>query len=110
MEALLFINHGRPVVECPYGCMTAYLYEPGKFRRVCDGAGGCGGVFSIIVPSNLPELMYELSKRPNMINRNWYPVGHPHEEKHNVPVGQTIADLAAEFAYESAREAEEGNQ
>lgn len=64
-------------------------------------------MFDILVPSNLPELMAELSKRPAMRNRNWFPVGHPLAAAAGEPTGQSVSDLAAEFAYESAREEQE---
>jgi len=99
MEALLFINYGRPIVEC--SCKMAYVYQPGQHTRMCDGYGGCGRVLTILVPPNLPDLMEELAKRPFEKNRNWYPDGHPHGELHGVPTGQTVSDLATEFAYYS---------
>lgn len=103
MDALVYVNHGRPVVDCPFGCGNAYLYEAGQTVRECTGPGGCKYNFTVLAPSNLSELMQELNKRPAKANRNWFPEGHPIAVRGSYPMGQSVADLSAEFQLESGQ-------
>lgn len=100
MDGLVYINHGRVIVDCPYGCGNAYLYLPGQTSRMCDGPGGCSYEFATVPPSNLVELVHELARRPQKANRNWFPEGHPLAVRGNIPMGQSVGDLAVEFDYE----------
>lgn len=99
MNGLVYINWGRPVVDCPFGCGNAYLYE-GQSSRNCNGPGGCNYEFGIVSPDNLGELMTELSRRPVEANRNWFPEGHPLAVRADYPMGQSVTDLALEYEYE----------
>jgi hypothetical protein len=98
MDGLVYVNWGRMVVDCPaVGCKYSYLYE-GQPSRICDAPGdGCNASFQQIAQENLLELLAELSRRPNEKNRNWYPVGHRIAEESGYPMGQSVADLAAEY-------------
>lgn len=103
MEAMAYVNWGRVIVDCPgcpAGLQNAYLVDSWSPRnRTCDDPNeGCGAAFTIVMPDNIGEIMQELSRRPNMENRNWFPEGHPMAVHLNEPMGQTVADLAAEFA------------
>lgn len=101
MQALVYINHGRVVVDCPAGCGNAYIVTPGETSRICDAPGsGCRADLNLIVPGNMSDLMRELDRRPNPANRNWFPEGHPLAVRGGHPVNQTPGELAAEFAFQ----------
>ena len=98
--ALVYVNHGRVIVDCPgpNSCGNAYMVPMGAASLKCEAAhSGCGFEFPLAVPDNLADILSELSRRPNKSNQNWYPEGHPVAVKGNLPMGQTPADLAAEF-------------
>jgi hypothetical protein len=100
MDALVYVNHGRVIMDCPYGCGNAYKYRRGQASQKCTGPGGCNYDFGILVDSSLPEICQELAKRPNPVNRNWFPEGHPLAVRGGLPMGQSVADLAQEFEME----------
>lgn len=102
MDGLVYINRGRVIVDCPFGCGNAYTVHPQETVKMCFGASdSCGFSFSLVIPSNIGELMQELDRRPDKKNRNWYPVGHPVAEAHGFAQDQTVADLATEFEEEA---------
>lgn len=99
MQAMAYVNWNRVIADCPGGCGNAYRVDPWVRTRRCDAdPDGCGVEFDIVVASNMGEIMEELSRRPNDENKNWFPEGHPMALKHKEPHGQSVADLAAEFA------------
>lgn len=100
MDGLVYINHGRVIVDCPFGCKNAYLYRQGETKKLCNGPGGCSYTFQTVAPDNLAELLEELKRRPNKQNQNWFPEGHPIAVRGNFPMGQSVADLAQEFEVE----------
>lgn len=97
MQSLVYINHGRVIVDCPFGCGNAYIHKDGGTTMVCTGPGGCKYMFEVSAPSNLGELYQELAKRPLDKNRNWFPEGHPIAVRGGFAMGQSVADLAEEF-------------
>lgn len=101
MQSQVYVNWGRVVADCPYGCGTAYRIEYGTEAMRCDGDGGCGQSFSLIIPDNLEAIMRELVKRPLPNTRNWFPDGHKMALENHLPHGQSVADLAAERELES---------
>ena len=99
MLGMVYVNHGRVIVDCPTEmCGNAYKVVRGQSEQVCNGPGGCEAVIPLAVPDNLSELIRELDKRPRPANRNWFPEGHPMALKGNMPVGQSPEDLSAEFS------------
>lgn len=110
MDALVYINYGQVVVDCPNeSCYSAFRVDsPDQQTMFCDPnprIGGCGITFNLVIAGNIGEIFQELSRRPFPANRNWFPEGHPIAIQANYPMDQTVADLAAEF--ELAREGNE---
>lgn len=103
MIGLVYVNHGRVIVDCPGACNNAYPVTPHiKKMRCVARYDGCGAEFSIAKPDNLQEIVQELSRRPKKENQNWYPEGHPTAVRslltaNPIPMNQSVADLAAEF-------------
>lgn len=105
MIADAYINHDRVVVDCPYGCGNAYKLMKNTSVILCEEPkGGCGQEFQVRVDDKMSDLLAELRKRPAKTNRNWFPENHPLAVRGNMPHGQTVADLAAEFDMMKAEE------
>jgi len=98
MDGLVYVNHGRVIVDCPFGCGNAYRVRPGETSIRCEAVDGCQAEFSLIVPDNLAAILTELRKRPSKSNRNWFPTGHPIAEQLGCPTSQTPEELRAEYA------------
>ena len=97
MEALVYVNHGRVIVDCPTLCGNAYVIPMGSSTLACEGTGGCGANFALVIPSNLSDILAELNKRPALANRNWFPEAHPIAIKGSLEMNQSPTDLALEF-------------
>jgi len=97
MDGFVYVNHGRVIVDCPAECGSAYKIVPGQTQQLCNAAGGCTALFSLVIPVNLADLVTELDKRPKPQTRNWFPEGHSLALRANLPQGQTVEDLRAEF-------------
>lgn len=99
--ARAYINHGRWVADCPRDlCTYAFELAPEQATYVCRTrqGKGCGMEAPIEWPPNADEIWAELERRPVESVRNWFPSGHPLAVAAGLPHGQTVADLAAEFA------------
>lgn len=97
MKGLLYINHGRTVVDCPFNCGNAYVVKPKQTEIYCGSSDGCHVSFGLDVPDNIGELVAELNQRPDKKNRNWFPEEHPVAVRGRLPQGQSVADLRAEL-------------
>lgn len=75
-----FVNHGRWMVSCPFGCGSAQVASETDHRFFCTGSGGCanfavdGKAIPVVWPdadtqSEIEEL---LMNRPPVF-RNWQP-------------------------------------
>lgn len=80
MEAPVYFNHGRWVVNCPSGDNNAFMIVGKNRNFICEV---CGSEFSVRLPHNHMIIEKVLAQRPLPENRNWYP-------------GETLADLIRE--------------
>lgn len=117
--AVVYVNRGRWVVECPHeGCGWAYSAmgageppEPLRFMRCRGGHGlqldsglvvgapGCGGSFSLAWPELEEALEIErlLFRRSALVTRNWRPpetVAMLEAENESLLVGWDVKRLA----------------
>jgi hypothetical protein len=98
-RAVAYVNWGRWVVECPYGCGNALTLPPGHPTFFCTdtaGTGGCHRTADIEWPPNADQIMAALAKRPAPKHRNWFPAGHPLAVRAEIPHGQTVHELDEE--------------
>lgn len=96
MEGLVYINHGRVIVDCPHQCGNAYSVKRNQTSLRCSAEDGCGSTIELRVPRNLGDIIDELANRPIKATRNWFPRGHHVAERGNFPMGQSVSDLRAE--------------
>ena|SRR5688572_3137716 len=95
--ALVYVNHGRWVVECPREfCANAFTVSARQSIFECKGNGSCGMVATITWPANSDDLWEALMQRPVPATRNWFPVGHELAVRFSLPMGQSPKDLIDE--------------
>lgn len=106
MLGKVYINHGRIIVDCPYGCNNAYRVKPGQKEAMCrtKSGDGCLVSFPLEIHEDLQEIESELNKRRMSKNRNWFPDDHPRAVRHNLPRGQSVSDLRAEHEMNGGRD------
>jgi hypothetical protein len=80
VAAVAYVNHGRWVVDCPFGCGSAQMASRSDRRFFCVECGhrGDGRWLPVVWPSDLEVQTVEavLDARPDMATRNWRP-GEP---------------------------------
>lgn len=100
--AWCYVNNGLWIAECPDKCGNAELMFDGTNRKDYFLCSNCKALFSSVRwPTEdgqdaVAAITEVLERRPNPINRNWYPAGHPTAVNFGVVSGQTVADLWAE--------------
>lgn len=95
-NALACVNNGRWLAHCPRpGCANAMLLVPGQGSWSCSE---CYARASVDWPADAEELWVELQRRPNPVNRNWYPDTHDWARTAGLACGQSVAELREEFA------------
>jgi hypothetical protein len=95
-RALAHVNWGRWIAHCPrVDCKSASALDPHQGVFCCQD---CLAVALVVWPDNADEIWDELERRPVRRTRNWFPAGHPWAEAAGQPTGQTVQDLADEFA------------
>lgn len=80
------VNHGRWIIDCPFGCGGAEMLDdsrPTFFCCECRNAATYHRPVVVVVPDNREFIEAVLLRRPEYPTRNWRP-------------GETIADLEAE--------------
>lgn len=77
--AIAYVNHGRWVTECPYGCGSAQVVTPADPRFFCLGCRnrGSGRWSPVTFPAQRQVIEAALERRPPR-NANWLP-GEPVE-------------------------------
>lgn len=109
--AIVYINHGRYVADCPAGCNNAMVIDSGQTAFLCgvwhkgELKGGCFATATLQWPSDPVGLMVALSGR-EVQHRNWAPAGHRQNTvsytrdgrlvAEAYPDGQTVTDLLTE--------------
>lgn len=95
-KALVVIHQGVTAAHCPRpGCNNVEIAERGASGFYCSN---CHHVGTLVWPGNFDEIFAELERRPVPQTRNWYPAGHPFAARHGFPCGQSVPELADEFA------------
>lgn len=100
--AWCYMNNGIWIAECPTRCGNAELMFDGTNRRDYFLCSNCKALFpSVRWPSEgghdaVEAISEVLNRRPNPLNRNWYPAGHPTAVSFRVVNGQTVQDLIDE--------------
>lgn len=99
MRTHAYINAGRLIADCPYGCGNAELVGdesgPTVSTFLCSY---CKALSGLDWPDDLGDILAVLALRPIPHTRNWAPAGHrqirgtPHE------AGQSVQDLMDENA------------
>ncbi len=81
------IEHGRWIVDCPFGCGGAQLaskLHPQFFCVDCLHRDRAEGLWvAVVFPKNTDAIEAELVLRPHPVNRNWFP-------------GETVRQLRSE--------------
>jgi hypothetical protein len=74
-KAVAYANHGRWVIDCPFGCGNARMaYEGVGFW--CDECGNAevgGQELDVVWPDDRDDIEDVLARRPREPNRNWFP-------------------------------------
>lgn len=95
-QAIARVYAGQWIANCIRpGCMNAEALAPGAWVVACRNCQWSGPV---LWPVNAPEISLELARRPVPGTRNWFPKDHPIALASGTPHGQSVAELAEEFA------------
>jgi len=70
LDPLVYVNHGRWVVECPSGDNNAFEILGSNRWFTCTL---CKRDFQVRLPYNHDLIDKILGQRPNLMNRNWLP-------------------------------------
>lgn len=104
MKALVYINWGRLVAECPSpGCGDARAVELGQRSATCCVGDGItsrcpGHTFDLEWPENMAQILAALDERTAEKRKNWFPKGHPLAVATGQPHGQSARELREEAA------------
>lgn len=93
MKALVYVNHGRLVAECPVrGCGDARKVEIGEYDLACVE----GHICELEWPDGIAQILAALDERTSDTRKNWWPKNHPVALATGQPHGQTVRELRKE--------------
>lgn len=108
VQALAFVYDGDWVACCPRpGCTNTEFLSPNQWEFFCGAYARskgqslepyCQWTGPVAWPGNAYEITVELARRPVKFTRHWYPKDHHLAVAGQAPHGQSVKQLADEFA------------